>query len=75
MDNLKNAVKAQYKRNVNVPRLIEAGLKPQDLKDLKDLLRDPLIQLASVHRVLIERGILISYSTLIRYRDMVRSAK
>lgn len=47
--------------------LLERSLSPQEFKELKELFNDPLINLLALHRVLLQRNIKISYSSLYIY--------
>lgn len=47
--------------------LLERSLSPQEFKELKELFNDPLINLLALHRVLTQRNVKISYSSLYIY--------
>ncbi len=47
--------------------LLERSLTSQEFKELKELFNDPLINLLALHRVLKQKNIKISYSSLYIY--------
>lgn len=73
MGNLASEVDQASKRTYRTDLLIERSLKPKELAELHELLRDDFVQLTAVHRVLIRRGIRLSYSSLHRYRESLRA--
>lgn len=73
MGSLASEVDRLSKRTLRADRLIQRSLKPAELDELHELLRDEVVQLTAIHRVLISRGIQVSYSSLLRYRDQVRA--
>lgn len=51
---------------------LQKALPRRELQELREILCDESIETMIVHRVLIDRGIRVSYSSLCRYRDRVR---
>lgn len=74
MGSLANEVSRASKRTHRTDLTLKRSLKPRELSELHDLLRDEFVPLTAIHRVLIGRGLRLSYSSLLRYRDSVRAS-
>lgn len=73
MASLKSEVLAAHVRTLRTDLLIEKSLHDRELKELHELFRDGSITTMAIHKVLIGRGISVSYSSLIRYREQVKA--
>lgn len=71
MAGLRDEVKQAQSRTTNIDLLIARELKPAEIKELHELLADEMVALSAVLRVLNDRGINISYSSLMRYKQSV----
>ena len=71
LTDLKTKVLKANHRKSRVERAIESTLKPQELRELRELLRDETIVLRSIYEVLIARGVHVSYSSLYSYRQKI----
>ena len=73
MASLKSEVQAAHVRTLRTDLLIEKSLNDKDLKELHELFRDESITTMAIHKVLNGRGIIVSYSSLNRYREQVKA--
>lgn len=73
--NLAAEAKALQKRNyVDSGRFLHTHLGDEGYQELLEVLRDDTVQLVSLVTVLKNRGIDMSYSALLRFRNKVRNA-
>lgn len=71
MAGLREQVKQAQSRTTKIDLLIAQKLKPAEIEELHELLADDMVALSAVLRVLDDRGIKMSYSSLMRYKQSV----